>query len=200
MRSRTIEERNGANIPGFGDAPAVLEGVEHRGNATGSVSFPVVKEESPRVSTPTRKKATETGTAGFVHPYARKLAGLLSPMSLQDQEVASRVSSYLIFSSLFFSFPVAFWMENILISAGAITLAGIISFILFLPNWRQRKDPEMQWVPRAEVYYYYKNLAARRQELKREKSKDTAPITEMPDTVVFAPVAAHTESDKKKSL
>lgn len=211
MRRRAEDDNRTSQLPEFRVGPlgtvAGLEGVEYRGSGAaaaaavpppnvvaGTASHGPGNTNRPlAVSTPTKKMegGASPSSKPAVHPYAQKLAGLLSPMSIRDQEVASQVSTYLIFSSLIFSFPVAFWMENILISAGAITLAGVICFILFLPNWRQRKDPEMQWVSRAEVYYYYKKLEARRAEMKTsgEKAKAVvAPIPDMPETEVFAPV------------
>lgn len=100
-----------------------------------------------------------------VHPYAAALARLSSPMSFVDQEVASRVSSLLIYSSLFLSFPIAYLLENVLFSAAAIAVAGLISCVLFLPNWRQRKDPAMRWAKAPTVAAYYSALEARREEL-----------------------------------
>eukprot|EP00796_Vickermania_ingenoplastis_P009239 gene9239-6492_t len=131
------------------------------------------EEASPSVEAPPKGKASPDSA---VHPFAQYIAGLQSPMSFGDQVRATRISNYIIFGALGVSFPIAYLMENVLVSASAITIAGVVCCLLFLPNWWQHTDPDMKWVPNDEVYNYYQELKVRRQKCQKELL-----MTEMPE-------------------
>lgn len=115
-----------------------------------------------------------TGT----HPYALKLARLSSPMSFRDQEWGVAFIHYMIVGALILSFPIAFYLDSIVVAASAITAAGAICLVVVAPNWRQRPDPGMRWVPMETVYQYYQELKAARQALNTSDRK--LDIREMP--------------------
>lgn len=123
-----------------------------------------------------------------MHPFAAAVHNLCSPMSIRDQADAIHYANDIIFFSLFVSLPVAWWAGNVLFSVGAVTVAGLICFALFIPNWRQRKDPDAKWVSKAKVYYYYKNLEMKRAELNVKKGFSVRKMPDMP---------AENESKKK---
>lgn len=111
--------------------------------------MPAVKKE-PR---PTRTPP--------IHPLSRKLAGLLSPLSLKDQKYNNALSIQLIFGSLLGSFPVAYYFDNIFIAVFGIIAGTVVSLVLCLPNWWQQEDG-LQWANEDDVKAYYGQLYAAR--------------------------------------
>lgn len=93
-----------------------------------------------------------------VHPMARQLAGLLSPMALQDQKLAAWLCNTLMILSVAISFPVAYWMQNILVCIYSVTAAALCCLVVCLPNWWQRRDPDLKFADDQAVWRYYKEL------------------------------------------
>lgn len=99
---------------------------------------------------------------------------------MRDQADAVNYASGIIFFSLFVTLPVAWWAGNVLISVAAVSIAGLVCFALFIPNWRQRKDPDAKWVSKARVYNYYKCLDKKRAELNLGKGFSVGKLPDSP--------------------
>ncbi|KAK7198675.1 Microsomal signal peptidase 12 kDa subunit (SPC12) [Novymonas esmeraldas] len=114
-----------------------------------------------------------------VHPVARWVAGLLSPMSLRDQEYCTDMFQRLLWGSLLVSFPVAYWLGNILVTVGGVCGATVLCLVLFVPNWYQHPDPAMKYADDTEVYHYYQQYEAAKKAA-RERAASLATSEQKP--------------------
>lgn len=104
---------------------------------------------------------SSTGAAArSVHPAARWLARLFSPMSLKDQTACTDRFQRFLWGTLFVSFPIAYWLGNVLVTMGAVCAATVISLVVFVPNWYQHPDPLLTYADDTDVYHYYQQYEA----------------------------------------
>jgi hypothetical protein len=104
--------------------------------------------------------APSAPTTRAVHPAARWVARLFSPMSLKDQEYCTDRFQRLLWGTLLVSFPIAYWIGNVLITVGAVCGATVVSLVLFVPNWYQHPDPLLKYADDTDVYNYYQQYEA----------------------------------------
>lgn len=125
--------------------------------------------------TPEAKPAAAAAAApSTVHPAARWVAGLFSPMSLRDQDYCADMLQRIVWGSLAVSFPIAYWLGNILVTVGGVIAAAVVCLVLFVPNWRQRPDPALQYADDTAVYHYYQQYEAAKKAAREKKPKSTA--------------------------
>ncbi|CCW64304.1 unnamed protein product [Phytomonas sp. EM1] len=105
-----------------------------------------------------------------VHPFARMVAGLLSPMSLEDQRWAYSFSCHAIFGTFIVSFPIAYAVQNVFFCVYSILVAACVSAVVCLPNWRQNIDYNLTFEADEKVDAYYKKLTAARESMKESVS------------------------------
>lgn len=117
--------------------------------------------------------APSASTPSAVHPAARWLARLFSPMSLKDQASCADRFQRLLWGSLFLSFPVAYWLGNVLITMGAVVAATVVCLVLFVPNWYQHPDPALHYADDTAVYYYYQQYEAAKKKAKEPQTTTT---------------------------
>lgn len=89
-----------------------------------------------------------------VHPIARWVSGLFSPMSLKDQSYVATVHARILWTTLCISFPIAYIADNIFITVGCVAAAVMFCLVCFVPNWLQHPDPLMTFADDTAVYYY----------------------------------------------
>jgi hypothetical protein len=94
-----------------------------------------------------------------VHPLARSLAGLLSPMSFRDQQFSFTWAQRLMYATGIALYPVAWYMETFQVFAYGVLAAFGVCCVLFVPNWYQNADPQVKFVDRAVTKAYYAELA-----------------------------------------
>ncbi|KPA79771.1 putative mitochondrial hypothetical protein [Leptomonas pyrrhocoris] len=136
-----------------------------------ATATPAASEPAPTATPPAPATAP---TARAVHPAARWLARLFSPMSLKDQEYCSNRFQVLLWGSLLVSFPVAYWMGNVLITMGTVCASTVVCLVLFGPNWYQHPDPLLKYADDTDVYEYYQQYEAAK---KAAREPATAPST-----------------------
>lgn len=105
-------------------------------------------------------------------------------MSLKDQATCSDRFQRLLWGTLFVSFPLAYWLGNVLVTMGAVGAATVVCLVLFVPNWYQHPDPLLRYADDTAVYYYYQQYEAA-----KKKAKDPAAAA-APATPVAAAAAA----------
>ncbi|GET89342.1 hypothetical protein, conserved [Leishmania tarentolae] len=115
---------------------------------------------SPLMNAATPKPHPAAPAQRKVHPFARWVAGLLSPMSLQDQVYCSEMFMRILWGSVAVSFPIAYWMGSVLVTVVGVCTATAVCFVLYVPNWYQRPDPALQYADDTEVYNYYQQYEA----------------------------------------
>jgi hypothetical protein len=93
-----------------------------------------------------------------IHAAAFAVARLGAPFSLLDQEWAARGINNLLNLSLVVGYILGYYLGSFKYTVMSIGFAMLVCHILFLPNWRQRHDPTLQWVPRKQVDEYYQLL------------------------------------------
>lgn len=109
------------------------------------------------------KSSLETPPAGgAVHPLAQRVANILSPMSLRDQKMCSQRLHQILYGAGIVLYPIAWYMQRFTIFAVGMLAAGAVCVILFIPNWYQNRDPEVEHVPVARTAAYYQRLEALR--------------------------------------
>lgn len=116
-----------------------------------------------------------------VHPLAKKLAGLLSPMSLKDQEAASFWCTAILGGSLAVFFPIAYWLQSMLVVVSGVFGAALVSAAVCVPNWRQRRDEKLKFANDHHVWDYYQQLKkarARAEGAGEADDADPSPLTE----------------------
>lgn len=118
---------------------------------------------SPNTAAPKEKPSKQA-----VHPLAKMLADLMSPMSLKDQESANCWCTVMICGSLVVSFPVAYWLQNLFIVMFSIAGAAAVSLVVCVPNWRRRPDRSLKFADDRSVWDYY-------QELKKARAEASSP-------------------------
>nr|CCC46988.1 conserved hypothetical protein [Trypanosoma vivax Y486] len=102
--------------------------------------------------------ASNAGTknaGNAVHPIARWVAGLLSPMCLRDQRMLSSLVSRSMFGAALISFVSGYVLENVHLTFYGVAAAGVAMFAVSCPNWRQREDEEQRWCDEGMVKAYY---------------------------------------------
>ncbi|KAG5477109.1 hypothetical protein LSCM1_05451 [Leishmania martiniquensis] len=112
-----------------------------------------------------------------VHPAARWVAGLFSPMSLRDQEFCATMFQRILWGSLAVSFPIAYGTGRVLITVIGLCAAVVVCIVLFVPNWYQNPDPALKYADDREVYNYYQQYEAAKRaarEASAGSKKDTA--------------------------
>lgn len=102
--------------------------------------------------------ATASVPPPTVHPLARKLAALLSPMSLTDQRLCFLWSQRIMYTAGVLLYPVAWYIETFRVFAVGVLCAAGLCCVLFLPNWYQHPDPEVTYVSKATTREYYDKL------------------------------------------
>ncbi|KAG5502972.1 hypothetical protein JKF63_04745 [Porcisia hertigi] len=105
-----------------------------------------------------------------VHPVARWVAGLLSPMSLQDQCYCTDWFQRILWGSLAFSFPLAYFTGTVLITVGGVCAATVVCLVLFVPNWYQHSDPALKYANDTQVYHYYQQYNAAKKSAREASS------------------------------
>lgn len=123
-----------------------------------------------------------------VHPAAFAVARLGSPFSLVDQEWAARGINTILNLSLIVGYILGYYLGSFKYTVMSIGVAMLVCHILFLPNWKQRPDPTLQWVPRKQIDEYYQLL---------ERCKDVVePHTKGKRKPIRAPDAPKPEGTK----
>ncbi|CUG44125.1 transmembrane protein, putative [Bodo saltans] len=97
-----------------------------------------------------------------VHPLAKSLAGLLSPMSFRDQQMCFTWAQRILYATGIALYPVAWYMETFQVFAYGIVAAFGVCCVLFVPNWYQNADPQVKFIDRAVTKPYYEELALAR--------------------------------------
>lgn len=121
--------------------------------------------------------AAPAAPARAVHPAARWLARLFSPMSLKDQDYCTERFQRLLWGTLFISFPIAYSLGNVLITMGAVCAVTLVSLVVFVPNWFQHPDPLLKYADDTEVYYYYQQYEAAKKAAREPAAAAAAPST-----------------------
>ncbi len=107
-----------------------------------------------------------------VHPAALYVAGLFKPMSYPDQQWSTKLAMRLIQGAGVVGYVAGWWLESFTITAYTVLLAAAVSFVMCVPNWRQRSYAEegdageqaaLRWVPKDVVDGYYARLNAAEQ-------------------------------------
>ncbi|KAG5477641.1 hypothetical protein CUR178_05347 [Leishmania enriettii] len=112
-----------------------------------------------------------------VHPAARWVAALFSPMSLRDQEYCANMLQRILWGSLGISFPIAYWTGRVRVTLIGLCAAMVVCIVLFVPNWYQNPDPALTYADDTEVYNYYQQYevakkAARKASVAPKKAAD----------------------------
>lgn len=145
------------------------------------------------------EKSKLNAPSSSLHPFARKIKNLFSPMSIKDQALVDFWLMPIIGSALLISFPVAYVYENVLISVISLFVAWIACMFAFLPNWRQSKDDDMNWVSATEYYAYYQLLLKSREKLGKKGEEKPNELDEDRKIASEAPRDDSTTSTKEES-
>lgn len=144
-------------------------------------------------ATPTPAAPPSAAATRPVHPAARWLARLFSPMSLKDQEYCTQRFQRILWGSLLVSYPVAYWMGNVLITMGAVAAATVLCLVLFVPNWYQHPDP-LKYADDMDVYYYYQQYEAA-----KKAARESATAATSADEAGKSATRAATPASQKKA-
>ncbi|KAH9599475.1 Microsomal signal peptidase 12kDa subunit [Trypanosoma melophagium] len=91
-----------------------------------------------------------------VHPVAKWVAGLYSPMSLKDQRMVASGAARTLYGSLLISLILGYVMGLVYITFYGVTAGFVVSLLLYVPNWYQREDDDQRWCDESEVKEYYR--------------------------------------------
>ncbi|CBZ27809.1 conserved hypothetical protein [Leishmania mexicana MHOM/GT/2001/U1103] len=116
-----------------------------------------------------------------VHPAARWVAGLLSPMSLRDQGYCTDMFQCILWGSLAVSFPIAYWMGCVLVTVIGVCAATLVCLVLFVPNWYQHPDPALKYADDMEVYGYYQQYEAAKKAAREASAPSKKAAAASPD-------------------
>ncbi|ORC89573.1 uncharacterized protein TM35_000111070 [Trypanosoma theileri] len=91
-----------------------------------------------------------------VHPIAKWVAGLFSPMSLKDQRMVLSGVARMLYGSLFISLILGYVVGLAYITFYGLAAGFAVSLLLFVPNWYQREDEDQRWCDESDVKEYYR--------------------------------------------
>ncbi|CAM39190.1 conserved hypothetical protein [Leishmania braziliensis MHOM/BR/75/M2904] len=117
-----------------------------------------------------------------VHPAARWVSGLFSPMSLRDQEYCTDMFQRILWGSVVVSFPIAYWMGRVLVTVVGVCVATAVCLVLFVPNWYQRPDLALKYADDTEVHNYYQQYEAAKRAAREAGALSKKAVDASPDS------------------